>query len=61
MNHLQAPPVPVAIVEYLEKQFPDKAGERNDSPEELRWKAAQVSVVRHLRSLLTAQTKNYQI
>ncbi len=49
------PYIPPELVEYLEKLYPD-ASPRLDTPDRsIWWKAGEVSVVRHLRSVLEEQ------
>jgi len=50
--------IDIKLIEYLEKQFPDKSPEVNDS-ERLIWiKVGQASVVRHLKKELEIQDEN---
>lgn len=53
------PTIPLAVVEYLERIYPDKAPALSDSVDTIRFQAGQVQVHRHLRSMYNDQTKNY--
>lgn len=60
MTSHDAPPIPLNVVEYLEKVFPDRAGSSSESDIKLRQRAAQAEVVRHLRFKYEDQLKNFK-
>jgi hypothetical protein len=57
----EAPPIPLNVLEYLEKTFPDRAGSTSDSDAKLRERAARAEVVRHVRMVFEDQHKNFTI
>jgi hypothetical protein len=57
----QAPPIPLNLVEYLERIFPDKAPSLVDPLDTIRFKSGQVAVVRHLRAQYEDQVKNFSV
>jgi len=54
-----APPIPLNVVEYLERIFPDRAAGKNKSRDDERFEAGCVYAVRHLRAVFEYQTKNF--
>lgn len=52
---MKIPHVDLELLEYLEGLFPDRAPEPSDSMEQIRHKAGQASVARHLRSVYEEQ------
>lgn len=54
----EAPPIPLALVEYLERTFPDRAAGEDDTVRSIRFRSGQVAVVRHLRAVYERQTRN---
>jgi hypothetical protein len=52
------PIVTKELLEELEARFPDNCPDTNLSLDEIRIKQGQVSVIRLLRSMFEAQTKN---
>lgn len=57
----KVPPIPLAVVEYLERMFPDKSCGVNDSIDVIKFKAGQVAVHRHLRAKYDDQTKHFTL
>jgi hypothetical protein len=55
------PPIPLNVVEYLERIFPDKAPALTDSLDSIRFKSGTVHVVRHLRAKYEDQVKNFSV
>jgi hypothetical protein len=52
------PPVPIALVEYLEAMFPDQAPTLSMTEKEVWFHAGATSPARHLRSILLNQQDN---
>lgn len=52
------PYVDKQILEYLEKLYPDKAPEPDDTDREIWMNRGAVGVVRHLRRVYNEQTEN---
>ena len=50
------PFIPVELLEYLERAYPDRAPDPSDSERMIWMKAGQVDLVRKLRSHYTRQT-----
>ena len=46
------------LIDYLEKQFPDKSPDLNDNERKVWFKAGQSSVVSHLKKILNDKEKN---
>jgi hypothetical protein len=60
----QAPPIPLNVVEYLERMFPDKAPSLTDFEDagvKAIFKAGAVHAVRHLRVQYEEQVKNFSV
>ena len=45
------PPVPILLLEELERRFPERSAEETDTFESMRWRGGQTSVVRLLRRM----------
>ena len=58
MEH-HPPPIPLNVVEYLERIFPDKAPGPHETIDLVRYKSGQASVHRHLRGVYEDQVKNF--
>lgn len=52
------PTIPLILLEYLKLMFPDRAPTRGEALADIRHKAGQVSVVRHLAEHYRAQNEN---
>ena len=52
------PTIPKALLDELEKRFPDVMPDITDDPEQIRIKQGQVSVVRFLRTQFHLQNQN---
>tara|TARA_B100001059_G_scaffold156962_1_gene156496 strand:- start:12681 stop:12869 length:189 start_codon:yes stop_codon:yes gene_type:complete len=46
------------LIDYLEKQFPNKSPDLNDNERQIWFKAGQSSVVSHLRNILNDKENN---
>ena len=46
------------LIDYLEKQFPDKSPDLNDNERKVWFKAGQSSVVSHLKKILNDKENN---
>jgi hypothetical protein len=46
------------LINYLEKQFPDKSPDLNDNERKIWFKAGQSSVVSHLKKILNDKENN---
>ena len=46
------------LINYLEKQFPDKSPDLNDNERKIWFKAGQSSVVSHLKKILDDKENN---
>lgn len=46
------------LIDYLEKQFPDKSPDLNDNERKIWFKAGQSSVVSHLKKILDDKENN---
>jgi hypothetical protein len=46
------------LINYLEKQFPDKSPDLNDNERKVWFKAGQSSVVSHLKKILNEKENN---
>ena len=46
------------LINYLEKQFPDKCPDLNDNERKMWFKAGQSSVVSHLKKILNEKENN---
>ena len=46
------------LIDYLEKQFPDKSNDLNDNERKVWFKAGQSSVVSHLKKILNDKENN---
>jgi len=46
------------LIDYLEKQFPDKSPDLNDNERKVWFKAGQSSVVSHLKKILNDKEDN---
>lgn len=56
MNHKTIPQIPKDLLEYLEKQFPDKLNVNlSESLDNFRVRQGQVTVVAHLRAVFNQQ------
>lgn len=58
MNIENLSPVPPRLVEDLEELYPPLEVNRSDNPDDIKWKAAQRSVVLFLKDALKAQSDN---
>ncbi len=58
---MKPPPIPLNVVEYLERLYPDKAPNTTDDLDLIRVKSGQVSVHRHLRRVYEDQMKHFTI
>jgi hypothetical protein len=52
------PPISAALLEYLERTFPDRLGDENESVRSLRFRSGIAHVVRHLRAVHERQNRN---
>ena len=46
------------LIDYLEKQFPDKSPDLNDNERKVWFKAGQSSVVSHIKKILNDKENN---
>lgn len=52
------PPISSALIDALDRAFPDKAPEKYETEADLKWRGGQVDVVRYLRAKLKEQGDN---
>lgn len=55
MDPQAVPAVPADLLAYLEKAFPERSAERNDTIDTLKWRGGERSVVRLLRRVFEEQ------
>jgi hypothetical protein len=55
----KAPPIPLNVVEYLERRFPDRSPGPTEPLDDIRVKTGQCLVHRHLRAVYEDQIKNF--
>lgn len=58
MKNNRFPPISKELLEELETRFPDLMPDFSDSPEAIRFKQGQVSVIRFLRTTFDNQNRN---
>lgn len=56
-DNLKSPAVPIEVVEWLERIYPDRAPDEGESIFKIRHRSGQVSVVRKLRKEYEMQTR----
>lgn len=56
---IKPPPIPLNVLEYLEKMYPDKSPNPTEDIDLIRVKSGQVSVHRHLRRVYDDQMKHF--
>lgn len=54
-NH---PPIPKALLEYLERAYPERSPTADEPEAKLRFRGGQTSVVRALRAVFEEQNKS---